>query len=173
MKIEDLDYLFVQYEPLFKNVIKKYGYNRNYDDCHGICIDVLLKCVHNYKEGRVSFGAYLKRSLHNRFIDEIRVKKETVSIDIPKISENLKSDEDLENYIFSSEKKDLVNKLITSLTKFEREIIMRFFFDNLSLSEIAILTGKSYQTIANTKTKAIKKMRNQCKLAHLTYFDFS
>ena len=60
-----------------------------------------------------------------------------------------------------------LRKSINSLTKRQKQIIIEFYINQLSIGEIAEKLNISYRTVVNTKTNAINNLKNNSKIIDL------
>ena len=63
--------------------------------------------------------------------------------------------------IIEKEEKYLLLESLNSLTKRQKQVIVDYYINKLSIDEIAEKLGVSYRTVVNTKTTAIKKLKNR------------
>ncbi|HSH35664.1 sigma-70 family RNA polymerase sigma factor, partial [Schnuerera sp.] len=56
---------------------------------------------------------------------------------------------------------DLLIKSLNYLTKRQKQVVLDYYINQLSIGEIADKLGVSYRTVVNTKTQGIKKLRKR------------
>ena len=149
-----------KYKPLILSSISKYYFGCDFNEAYDFSIHVVIECIANYYPSKGSFGSYLKSSLKFAFFNE--GVKDFDCVDI--------TDEKYSNFLLSSKNYDEIslmelNYIIKSKLKYlndlQRNIIYDFYFNGYSTGDIAIMYGKSYQTIANNKSIALRKL-NEC-----------
>ncbi len=76
----------------------------------------------------------------------------------------LESEEEgpMEN-ILRLEDKSEIKKALSKLTDRQREVIIAYYIEGLSINDIAKRLGITYRTVVNTKTRALEIMRQQLK----------
>ena len=158
--------------PLIISSIKHY-YNRRdlYEELiqeGNLCI---LEAIESFQRDKnVYFLGYVKLQLKYLYLNKnkektylslntkIGEKKEYEILDTLK-SESL---EPLEE-ILEEGLKTQVNSCLKHLSKRQRDVVVLFYVNRLSISEIAERLGVSYRTIVNTKTRAIEILRRHLK----------
>ncbi len=66
---------------------------------------------------------------------------------------------DLLDHIIAKENGEILIKALNSLTKRQKQIIVEFYINELSMEEIAQKLNISYRTVVNTKTNGINNLR--------------
>jgi RNA polymerase sporulation-specific sigma factor len=156
--------------PLIISSIRRY-YNKSneYEDLIQGGREVILYCINNFDETKgVHFLGYIKTRLRYFYLNKHN-EKLTISLNAKVGEDNeeeivdlLKSD--IENPLESLlrlEEKMILQDALSTLTTRQGEIIIDFYFENLTLDEISKKLDISYRTVVNTKTAALNKLRKQ------------
>lgn len=167
--IESKEWLINSLNPLIIASIKRYYYKpMEFEDLLQEGKLVILECIDNYDviKGTYFLG-YVKTMLRYFYLDKHK-QKQTLSLN-EKVGEDeegelvdfLESDkEEPLEVIIKYEENQILSKAMESLTKRQREVIICFYYEGLSIGQIAERLGVSYRTIVNTKTKAMEKMKS-------------
>lgn len=124
---------------------------------------VLVEAILTYDDSQGTFGNYLKHRLNYHFWDKAK-KQDPISLDQEtkdgnSLMDTIKSDDDLENNIFTKEKyKDLYEKL-KKLDKKDVLIIRLKYRENLPDKKIGEIINLSPKTVRNRHSKALKRLR--------------
>lgn len=163
------EWILRELNPLIISSIRKYYYKTyEFDDLLQEGRVVVLDCIQSYDEGRGTyFLGYVKTMLKYYYLDKHKAKltlslNEKISEDEDELIDILVSEDEgvLEMLVRIEENKQLENALQT-LTERQREIILKFYYEGLSIDKIAEILGVTYRTIVNTKTVALKKLRKE------------
>lgn len=119
-----------------------------------------------------SISAYLCVSLRRLILLEIRKKKKIGDVfleDLPLLDYNFKIEIDAEETILRREYEQSViaalQKALDDLTNQQREIIYLKYFKGMCNSEVASVLNLSVQTVKNTTSQALGRLRKIKKLA--------
>ena len=156
--------------PLIISSIRRY-YNKlnEYEDLIQGGREVILYCINSFDETKgVYFLGYVKTRLRYFYLNKHN-EKLTASLNVKvgkdkeeEIVDLLKSD--IENpleFLVRLEETMILQDALSTLTARQREIIIDFYYENLTLGEISKKLGISYRTVVNTKTVALNKLRKQ------------
>lgn len=165
----DIEGLLENLKPLILSSIKKYynDYN-NYDD---LIQEGNLLVLSIYKEKEIESGkhflGYVKNALRFYYLDKHKVRRETMSL-----NQNIRNGEGLElgdtledtkpnqeELILKDEEAKELRDALNQLTKNQRKIIFLFYIERKSIQDIAYQLNIKYRTVVNTKTLALKKLR--------------
>ncbi|OLS02263.1 sigma-70 family RNA polymerase sigma factor [Tissierella creatinophila] len=158
--------------PLIISSIKKY-YNRRdfYEELIQEGYLCILESIENFKVGKnVYFLGYAKLQLRYLYLNKNR-EKTHISLNT-KIGEK-QEDEILDTLgsteleplsdILDREIKQALNSYLIYLTDRQKEVVVLFYVNRLSITKIAERLGVSYRTVVNTKTRAIEILKGYLK----------
>lgn len=155
-------------EPLVMSQIKAIlPYYPDWEDLKSDCRLVLLDALKTFDPSRgAQFLGYYKAQVRYYLLDFLKkeVRREETSLDAPlegggTLMDYLEDPARLEDSYLRTEEEEALLVALEGLTKREEEVVRLFYFGDLGLSEIAGFLGLSYQTVANTKARALKKLR--------------
>lgn len=112
------------------------------------------KALPGFSQGKGTFQAFLFAIARNLIIDRSRKKKETAL----EFAEQIPSGENLEDNFDQKEREKTVHKALSYLDKFEKELVMLRFFEELSYEEIAKITKKNAGAVRVRVHRALKKL---------------
>jgi len=108
-----------------------------------------------------TFQAFLYRVARNSVIDYQRKKKD---LRLPKESENFIPDNiNLEKNYEDSENGEYVLQILKKLPKFERQIVILRYFEEMSHKDIAHVVGKKENTVRVRVHRALRILRKDIK----------
>lgn len=154
--------------PLIYTSIKRY-YNKgsDYEDLMQQGRLLVLECIENHDNSKGAyFLGYVKLMLKYLYLNKHKEKKvNSLNESIGKDGEDelidlLESKELglLDQYLGVEESLEL-RQALSSLTDRQREVIIYFYIENLSIPEISKKLNITYRTVINTKTNALVKLR--------------
>lgn len=163
LKLEILDRL----TPLIISSIKHY-YNKksDYEELIQEGKECILVCIRDYEEGKGSyFLGYVKMKLKHLYLNKHR-EKQHLSLNV-EVGDEAK--EEMVNLIPSSLKSPLegiiedklgkrLAESMKQLTLRQKQVILLFYVERISIGDIASRLGVKYRTVVNTKTAALKKL---------------
>ncbi|MDO4595233.1 MAG: sigma-70 family RNA polymerase sigma factor [Tissierellia bacterium] len=170
--LENADLIVEKYRPLIVSVIESTYFGNDFDDAYDLSVEVVINCIENYDPSISSFGAYLKSYLRYAHLNRAN-KKDHVAIDLneEKYEAVLKNDDDIEKDFFNNELRKILFKKMNALSHFQKNILVDYYFNALSLDEMSKKYDRSYQTIANNKSMALKRIKNQFIKENRSYYD--
>lgn len=156
---QDKAYLQLLYFNVEKMLWKiKYEFNCDIDETYlGF-----MKAVKDYDETRGKFITFLYNVVKNEILQARRKKQlKTISIETPTtedltIGETLESDFDIEEMLSN---KSTIEALMKHLTSTEKEIIRMYYYEDMTLNQIAIRLDMSQRQVQSRYQKAINKMK--------------
>lgn len=167
-ELESVAELLERMRPLIIAQIRRY-YNKrdDYDDLISQGNLVILDCLKSFDENKgVNFLGYIKYQLMYLYLDKHK-EKIHISLNSP-ISQDgqgemvdlLLSDylEPLDEFL-DLERNSALYGALDSLTPRQREIVLMFYLDGMSISQVSERLGIAYRTVVNTKTYALNKMK--------------
>lgn len=164
--VEAKDTIIELLEPLIKSSISRYYFRAYlYDDLMQDGKLEILRCFEKFDPSQgVHFLGYVKTMLRYYYLNRNR-DVECFSLDETNDEglsqlELLQSEENIEEDYIESEINDELKLAMNKLTDIEKSVILDFYFNNLSLYEIADKRGIKYRTAVNNKTRAINKLKS-------------
>ena len=156
-------------QPMILNRIQRiHPYTRSKEDLISSCNLLLLQCLDSFNpDKKVPFVHYFHMQLQYYLWDQIKKEKRAELCVLDESTEDglclvdsLESDENIEDYLEKQEDAQEIQELLDKLPQRESQIIQLYYFTQLGLSEISAFLDLSYQTVANTKSRALKKLRS-------------
>lgn len=157
-------------KPAILSAIKRY-YNvcQEYDDLIQEGYELILKCMKEYDfDKNVHFLWFVKLRLKYYYLDKNKKQIGCVSLNSPVFSDNENIElidiiaDEKPNHEEIVIKNENIRKLcygIKNLTQRQKDIILRYYFKNQPMKDIAREMGISYRTVVNLKTKGINKLK--------------
>lgn len=125
-----------------------------------LCSDVFVKVyekLDTYNKSMSSISTWIFTITRNKLIDYYRTRK--VMVDIP---ETLASEEDDEE-LFTPDQLSSLAKALSTLDEREKTIIVSYYYENISLKEIAENLNISYAYVKVLHKNSLAKLKNQLK----------
>ncbi|CDZ74469.1 putative RNA polymerase sigma factor [Peptoniphilus sp. ING2-D1G] len=158
-KLELLEIL----NPLIISSIKRYcPLWREYGDLLQDGIVVVLKCIDLYDSSKGYFLAFVKSYLKFYFLETFRylLRLEQVSsTDDEGLGDFLSDDYDMEQSLLGREFSLELKRALMLLTKRQREVVLMYYFLDMSLSDIAASLDIKRWTVINTKRRGMEILR--------------
>lgn len=159
--------LLIKLRPLIISSINKYYPNfRDYEDLIQDGYVVVLDCIENFDPSKgVYFLGYVKTMLKYNYLQNHR-NKTMISLNSPlgedKEGEmvDLLESKDLGpmELFLLSERDQTLTKSLSLLGARQKQVIVMFYLEGLSIADIAKYLEISYRTVVNTKTRALKRL---------------
>lgn len=134
----------------------------NREDAEEVSLDSFLKAYRSIREFRMksSFSTWLFRIVYNTAISKIRSRKErTISLsDYPSESFEFSGINEFDEDSDREHKKYIVNQALIKLTAEERAVISLYYYDDMTIDEIAEVTGSGKSNIKVKLFRARQKM---------------
>lgn len=166
--IDSKEEILNRLEGLIINSIQRYYNNRNeYKDLIQEGNIIILEAINNYNPNKgVYFLGYVKTMLKYNYLDHHKKRKHSsLNIEIgeddgSQFIDLIESNDPnpLDKYLESEEISKLKESL-SVLTDRQKEVIIYFYYKNMSIKDIGAKLGIGYRTVVNTKTRAVEKMR--------------
>lgn len=153
-------------EPLIISSIKKYcPLPKEYEDLHSDCVLVILWCLENF-DGKRSFLKYVKSYLRYYLLDTFKyLKNEPQRDSVNDLGEDLlnyiEDDFNLEESLIKKTDEQILNEAINSLAKRQREIIILYYYKDMSLKNISQKLKISKWTVVAAKKQALDKLKKK------------
>ena len=141
---------------------------KNEDLANDIFQDTFVKAITTIKQGRYvengHFAAWITRIAHNLIIDYYRQLRyenlqSTDDTDVNILNRKELSDSTIEDDLVLSQIHSDVRRLIRTLPRCQREVLVMRYYKNMSFKEIADITGVSINTALGRMRYAILNMR--------------
>lgn len=164
--------LILSLKPLVISSINKYcNVKENYDDLIQEGYEKILRCIKDYDIGRgVHLLGYIKTTLTYHYLNRYKVinKNKIISLNQPIVDSesteliDIIEDKDVNilRDIMLNENIELTRTSISKLTRRQQQVILLYYFDNISQIEISNILNISYRTVVNTKKNALIKLKN-------------
>ncbi len=135
---------------------------RHREEAEEVAQDAFVKAyrsLKNYK-GEAKFSTWLYRIAYNTCLDRIKKQKRLIpSEKIDDINEgNLTGIQDALSYMEAQERKQMIQDALDKLQDEQRVIITLFYFEELSVKEIADVTGMSVDNVKVRLFRGRKKL---------------
>lgn len=164
--VEAKETLLLKLNPLIISSIRRY-YNRitQYDDLIQEGYETILIAIEQYDQSKgVYFLGYIKMMLKYCYLNKHK-EKQFLSLNEPleegEFIDLLEGDEkEPIDVMLEKEEINILYNNLDCLTERQKQVIVDFYINNLSIDKIANKMQISYRTVVNTKTVAIKKLRN-------------
>lgn len=111
----------------------------------------------NFSLSRGTFQSFLFTVARNLVIDNQRKKKE-FSLELQD-GEALKSEEDLEEKVAKVEEAEALQKALSQLSTFDRQLVILRYFEELSFNEVSDIVGKKEGSIRVRVHRALAELR--------------
>ena len=150
----DIEAVYREYHDKILYYIR--GKVSNQEDAEDICSDVFLKLQKKsaeYDENKAAVSTWIYTIARNAVIDFYRCNH--VGEEIP---EELASDEDIDEDILKKETLSELADALMNLSEEERAVIVRHYYEGLSLKEIETRTGLSYGQVKLRHNSALKEL---------------
>jgi RNA polymerase sigma-70 factor (ECF subfamily) len=117
--------------------------------------EAFLRAFSSIDEEKAGFKFWLFKVARNLWIDYLRKGKR-----IGELTENIKSDEeDVVSSIIKQEEYKALYRAISLLKDNYREVILLYYFEGMSVSEIAGILGQSIENVKTQMFRARSKLR--------------
>lgn len=156
------------YKPLLISSIRKFYNKPNlYEELLQEGILEVCNAILDYDVTKnISFGGYLKTRICYFYLGKNNYKENTVSLDEKIVDDEsltlndiLQDSTNIEEEFILREDNEVLYNALERLTNRQRNIVVDFYFNKLSLNDISVKYDISYRTAVNTKTASLKKMK--------------
>lgn len=155
-----LEYVIDNYGWILKTVIKKHLYYLPdyYEECMNDCLMGIWKNIYYYNPKKSSFknwvGGIAKYKSLNYVRKYLRDLENENTEDVPLSSEDIALKE-----VLSKEISEETEKMLSSLSEEDREIFIKYYFEDKNMDEISYDTGLTKPVLYNRLSRGRKKMR--------------
>ena len=170
--LESIQEILDRVQGLIFNSIQRYYNNKHeYEDLMQEGNLVVLESIKDFDESRgVYFLGYVKTTLRYTYLNKHKEKHHlSLNVAVGDDGENelmdlLESDErSILDILIDSEERCGLRDALEKLTDRQREVIIAYYIEGLSINDIAKRLGITYRTIVNTKTRALEILRESMK----------
>ena len=159
-----MEEIYEAYEGLCRKTVRAYGWEgASKEDLFQECVLELCRCVRDFDPERgVAFPAYVQRALKYRVYGAQRkwFKGQVESLDAGEdFQEALLDPFDLEEAVCREDGQRRLDFYLGSLPPRQGEVLRLYYYENLSLSEIAGFLGLAYKSVENTKAAGLRNLR--------------
>ena len=152
---------------IFKSIQRYYNNKNEYEDLIQEGNLVVLQSIVDYDESKgVYFLGYVKTMLKYAYLNKHKIRHH-LSLNITVANDKdsewidlLESDEDNPlDKILKFEEHFIIKDALSILTARQRQVVLAYYVEKLSIDDIAKRLNISYRTVINTKVRALEKMR--------------
>lgn len=148
----------------YQEKLLRYGrkFLNNNQDIEEIVQEVFIKAYVNIKGFDCSrkFSSWIYRIAHNEFVNALKKKRPLYFFDLDVLLPHFVSKEDIERDIEKKEIKSLIDKSLNKLSLKYKEVIVLYYFEELSYKEISDVLRIPISTVGVRIKRAKKLMKN-------------
>jgi RNA polymerase sigma-70 factor (ECF subfamily) len=143
--------------PLYRFIVSRVNNPSDAEDLTQVVFVKALEALPRYEARGIPFGGWLFRLARNAIIDQIRTRRDHLSL----VTATTRETEDAGPEAMATLRDDLdrVARAMTALTDDQREVIELRFFAGLSVLEAAVAMGRQEGTIRGLQFRAIASLR--------------
>ena len=143
--------------PIYRFIASRVNRPSDAEDLTQLVFVKALEALPRYESRGIPFGGWLFRLARNAIIDQIRTRKDSVSL----IAAMTRETDDIGPEASATLREDLerVARAMTGLTDDQREVIELRFFAGLSVLEVAVAMGRQEGTVRGLQFRAIAALR--------------
>jgi RNA polymerase sigma-70 factor (ECF subfamily) len=143
--------------PLYRFIVSRVNNPSDAEDLTQLVFVKALEALPRYEARGIPFGGWLFRLARNAIIDQIRTRRDHLSL----VTATTRETEDAGPEAMATLRDDLdrVARAMTALTDDQREVIELRFFAGLSVLEAAVAMGRQEGTIRGLQFRAIASLR--------------
>ncbi len=153
--------LVSRYEKKLFRYAKKFLFFEQ--DAQDLIQDIFLKAYKNFNSFNLkkNFSPWLYRITHNEFINAIKKRKklEFFSFDLDTFMPYLFSKDEADSSVKNKEKKELIDNCLQNLKPKYREVVVLYFYEELSYKEIADIIRIPISTVGIRLKRARAKIK--------------
>ena len=140
------------------------------EDAEEVCQDVFVKAlqgIDGYDSRKASFATWISRIAYHESLNFLRVRRpDIVFMDDRDMHSDLPLDPPEEGP-HDSQTIQLLEQALTMLPPNEQAVITMFYYDNMSLADIAYVTGSIPSTVGSQLCRIRKKLYKMMKTLHV------
>ncbi|MDD5738434.1 MAG: RNA polymerase sigma factor [Candidatus Pacebacteria bacterium] len=155
-------FLVEKYEEKIKRYIKKFIQGAEAED---ITQDIFLKAFKNINSFKVElkFSPWLYRISHNEMVNFLKKKKTLPLFDFDVFLPHYHvSQKEMENEADKKEELEQFKKCLDRIEPKYKEVVVLYYFENLSYQEIATITHSPVSTVGVKIKRAKEKLKQIC-----------
>lgn len=159
---KSLEYVIDNYVWILKTVIKRHLFYlpNYYDECMNDCLLSIWENIHYYDPGRSSFKNWIGGIAKYKSIDYVR--KYLKDLENENIEDmNLPVEDNSLKEMLSKEISEETERLLSSLSKEDREIFKNIYFEDKDINQVSKDTGLSKPILYNRLSRGKKKIRKE------------
>ena len=143
--------------PIYRFIASRVDRPSDAEDLTQLVFVKALEALPRYEARGIPFGGWLFRLARNAIIDQVRTRKDSVSL----MAAMTRETEDIGPEASAAQREDLerVARAMHDLTDDQREVIELRFFAGLSVLEAAVAMGRQEGTIRGLQFRAIGALR--------------
>jgi RNA polymerase sigma-70 factor (ECF subfamily) len=143
--------------PLYRFIVSRVNNPSDAEDLTQLVFVKALEALPRYEARGIPFGGWLFRLARNAIIDQIRTRRDHLSL----VTATTRETEEAGPEAMATLRDDLdrVARALTALTDDQREVIELRFFAGLSVLETAVAMGRQEGTIRGLQFRAIASLR--------------
>ena len=145
------------YGPVYRFVAARVGRPSDAEDLTQLVFVKALEALPRYEARGVPFGGWLFRLARNAIIDQIRTRRDHLSLVVAVTRET--DDAGPEARATLKDDLDEVARALKDLTDDQREVIELRFFAGLSVLETAVAMGRQEGTVRGLQFRALAALR--------------
>ena len=150
--------LLTEYGPAVFRTVQRIV--QRYEDAEEVYQDVFVKAlrgIDGYNSHQASLATWLSHIAYHESLNFVRRTKPVI-VSIDETDMTLEDIDMLEENLQSEENIRLMEQAIDQLPPHEQALLTMFYYDNLSLSDIAYVTGSIPSTVGSRLSRIRKKL---------------
>ena len=139
------------------------------EDAEEICQDVFVKAwqgIDGYDRSKASLATWLSRIAYHESLNFLRVRRPDIVLMDDRCMGSDQFDDSPEEGPHDSQTVQLLEQALTKLPPNEQAVITMFYYDNMSLADIAYVTGSIPSTVGSQLCRIRKKLYKMMKAMH-------
>lgn len=153
-----LEYLYDKIFPQVKKMVFKYGGKE--EEAYDAFQEGIIKFYHYAKTGKLSSDnnicGFIYTVTKNHYIDNLRRNNKSVQIEEADITDLSESDNQLGKLI-TEENENKITELFSMLGEVCKQLLLLYYYNEMSMKDIAVKMGFSSEDVAKTKNYKCKQ----------------